>query len=43
MMLVRGRCLLFVVVAIDVSDACDDCSTAADVDVGEGVLTLLNS
>ena len=39
MMLVRGRCLLLVVVTIDVSDACDDDSTAAD--VGEGDLTLL--
>ena len=42
MMLVLGRCLLLVVVAIDVSDACSDCSAAAaDVDVGEGDLTLL--
>ena len=41
MMLVFGRCLLLVVVTIEVSDACDDCSTAADVDVGEGDLTLL--
>ena len=41
MMLVLGRCLLLVVVTIDVSDACSDCSAAADVDVGEGVLTLL--
>ena len=39
MMLVRGRCRLLVVVKIDVSDACDDGSTAAD--VGEGDLTLL--
>ena len=29
------------VVTVDVSDTCDDCSTAADVDVGEGDLTLL--
>ena len=40
MMLVLGRCLLLVVVTIDVSNACDDRSTAADVDVGEGDLTL---
>ena len=39
MMLVRGRCLLLVVVRIDVSDACSDCSAVAD--VGEGDLTLL--
>ena len=39
MMLVRGRCLLLVVVTIGVSGACDDCSTAAD--VGEGDLALL--
>ena len=41
MILVLGRCLLLVDVTIDVSDACNDCSAAADVDVGEGVLTLL--
>ena len=42
MMLVLGRCSLLVVVTIDVSDACSDCSAAvADVDVGEGDLTLL--
>ena len=41
MMLVLGRCLLLVV-TIDVSDACNDCSVAAVVvDVGEGDLTLL--
>ena len=40
-MLVLGRSLLFVVVTIDVSNACGDCSTAADVDVGGGDLTLL--
>ena len=41
MMLVLGRCFILVVVTIDVSDACSDCSFAADVDVGEGDLTLL--
>ena len=40
MMLVLGRCLLLVVTR-DVSDVCNDCSVAADVDVGESVLTLL--
>ena len=41
MMLVLGRCRLLVIVAINGSDVCNDCSAAADVDVGEGVLTLL--
>ena len=41
MMLVLGRCLLLVVVTMDVSDACSDCSAAADIDVCEGELTLL--
>ena len=40
MMLARGRCRLLVVVTIDVSDGCNDCSAAA-ADVGEGELTLL--
>ena len=39
-MLVLGRCLLLVVTS-DVSNVCNDCSAAAEVDVGEGVLTLL--
>ena len=38
MMLARGRCHLLVVVTIDVSEGCNDCSAA---DVGEGGLTLL--
>ena len=41
MMLVLGCLLLLLVVTIDVSDVCNDCSTAADVGVGEGVLTRL--
>ena len=38
-MLAFGRCLCFVVIAIDVSDVSDDRIAAAD--VVEGVLTLL--
>ena len=40
MMLVLGRCLLLVVVTIDVSDACDDCSAAADVRMSVRVTSL---